>query len=565
MPPAGRLGDQSQVSADGHACPACPHPCVGPAIAGSPNVLVNAAPALRVGDTGVHAACCGPNMWTATEGAPTVFINGMAAHRLGDADGHCGGSGKLIQGSPDVIIGNSGGGGGGVGGPPSASKSMVLPGGVAVAALNPNGIAGAISNFSHGFRAGLASLLSSVTELAALYGLGKLVGLLDKLVDGLGTALKYFVWAVGKYLPGLKDLLRNLKAYTKTLFNYLLNFWDSMPANGACPAPQPTTAPLPVDDLVFSEEGEKLWEASSGSAGDVSLVAQRLLEAYRPVFVEAPEDIPAVAMEDLLPHATLVPPPKAGPTNPRTLHDYYTAVTTGYSDNPRADGDAHLDISDAAARGRVSYPQRTYYGRATTYSEEGSYSFPNRLRLEYFALRAGSYFANPYGYMDDDLWEHEGDGEGCAVILERKSKDDPWLLAGVQFSGSHYTQDCAKASGAKPGRAEATSGYKVPMETYAGRPVIYVAVGSHAMSGQAGKRRVPGLPAVDRYPDHTSASRVASYSLQTAASEEVHRAIFTKQIHWGKDGLWFTKVYGGKEYIPVATAVSEETADAFFA
>ena len=105
MPPQGRLGDKSQVPADAHGCPACPHPCTGPAIIGSPNVFVNNMPALRVGDTGVHAACCGPNMWTAAMGSATVFINNMQAHRLNDMDTHCGGVGKMIEGSPDVITG----------------------------------------------------------------------------------------------------------------------------------------------------------------------------------------------------------------------------------------------------------------------------------------------------------------------------------------------------------------------------------------------------------------------------------------------------------------------------
>ncbi len=105
MPPQGRLGDKSNVPADAHGCPACPHPCVGPAIQGSPNVNVNGRPALRVNDIGVHAACCGPNMWTAAAGSGTVNINGLAAHRQGDQDTHCGGSGQLIEGSSDVIVG----------------------------------------------------------------------------------------------------------------------------------------------------------------------------------------------------------------------------------------------------------------------------------------------------------------------------------------------------------------------------------------------------------------------------------------------------------------------------
>ena len=105
MPPAGRLSDKAQSPADAHACPACPHPTIGPAIMGSPNVLINGLPALRVTDKGVHAACCGANMWTAALGSTTVFINGLSAHRMGDMTTHCGGVGKLIQGSPDVFFG----------------------------------------------------------------------------------------------------------------------------------------------------------------------------------------------------------------------------------------------------------------------------------------------------------------------------------------------------------------------------------------------------------------------------------------------------------------------------
>ena len=105
MPPQGRLADNSNVGAYGHGCPACPHNCTGPAIMGSPNVKVNGLPALRVNDMGIHAACCGPNMWVAAAGSGTVFINGLAAHRKDDADTHCGGNGKLIVGSPDVITG----------------------------------------------------------------------------------------------------------------------------------------------------------------------------------------------------------------------------------------------------------------------------------------------------------------------------------------------------------------------------------------------------------------------------------------------------------------------------
>ena len=105
MPEAGRLGDLSEVKSDAHGCPGCPHPGVGPAIIGSPDVFINNMPALRVTDTGMHAACCGPNTWVAQKGSATVSINNLDAHRKGDADTHCGGNGELITGSSDVLIG----------------------------------------------------------------------------------------------------------------------------------------------------------------------------------------------------------------------------------------------------------------------------------------------------------------------------------------------------------------------------------------------------------------------------------------------------------------------------
>ena len=107
MPPAARLGDKSLAPVDAHGCPACPHPAaVGPLIQGSNDVLINGMPAGRIGDKGIHAICCGSNMFEATKGSGTVLINGKGAHRMGDDDKHCGGPGMMIEGSPNVIIGD---------------------------------------------------------------------------------------------------------------------------------------------------------------------------------------------------------------------------------------------------------------------------------------------------------------------------------------------------------------------------------------------------------------------------------------------------------------------------
>ena len=107
MAGAARVGDNSQTEHDAHGCPGCPHPAVGPAIIGSPDVFINSKPAIRqIADvSGTHAACCGPNMWWTDAGSTTVLINGKKAVRKGDATQHCGGAGKMIEGSPDVIVG----------------------------------------------------------------------------------------------------------------------------------------------------------------------------------------------------------------------------------------------------------------------------------------------------------------------------------------------------------------------------------------------------------------------------------------------------------------------------
>jgi uncharacterized Zn-binding protein involved in type VI secretion len=123
MPGQGRLGDKANVPLDAHGCPACPHPAIGPAIQGSPDVNVNRRPALRVDDPGIHAACCGTNTWVATQGSLTVFINGRGAHRMGDQNRHCGGLGQLIEGSPNVVVGESGGGAGGAAGSHVGARS----------------------------------------------------------------------------------------------------------------------------------------------------------------------------------------------------------------------------------------------------------------------------------------------------------------------------------------------------------------------------------------------------------------------------------------------------------
>ena len=105
MPGAARLGDNAQVNSDAHGCPACPHPGTGPIVTGSADVFTNGKPQARSNqDLGIHAACCGPNNFQITKGSPSVYVNGKPAARLQDQTTHCGGTGKIIAGSSDVLM-----------------------------------------------------------------------------------------------------------------------------------------------------------------------------------------------------------------------------------------------------------------------------------------------------------------------------------------------------------------------------------------------------------------------------------------------------------------------------
>src|ERR1041384_4204705 len=108
MAGACRLGDKSKAPLDVHGCPACPHPDVqGPAVSASGDVMINGAPALRVGDVGIHTACCTTNTWQITGGSGQVFVNGKQLVRQGDPTKHCGGVGKMMEASGNVLDGSA--------------------------------------------------------------------------------------------------------------------------------------------------------------------------------------------------------------------------------------------------------------------------------------------------------------------------------------------------------------------------------------------------------------------------------------------------------------------------
>ena len=97
MPAVTRVGLDSHV---GQARPT-PNPFHQTSYSsGSPNVNVNGAAAVRIGDS---TSCGDP----ATGGSGTVFVNGIGVHRQGDGTGGHGSwvSNVSASGSPNVIAG----------------------------------------------------------------------------------------------------------------------------------------------------------------------------------------------------------------------------------------------------------------------------------------------------------------------------------------------------------------------------------------------------------------------------------------------------------------------------
>lgn len=75
-----------------------------PADQGSPDVITNGAPTVRVSDH-YPTHCCGPDCHdgNASAGSPTVIVNGLSIHRIGDAIS-CGD--VSANGSPNVFAGD---------------------------------------------------------------------------------------------------------------------------------------------------------------------------------------------------------------------------------------------------------------------------------------------------------------------------------------------------------------------------------------------------------------------------------------------------------------------------
>lgn len=96
MPQAGRVGDMAKSPGDSSG-----HAVEGGA---SPDVLINGRAALRVAGPAKEGGDA--ITWRPSRGSTGVFINGEPAFRSGDETLHVGGKGKLVEGSPDVLLGD---------------------------------------------------------------------------------------------------------------------------------------------------------------------------------------------------------------------------------------------------------------------------------------------------------------------------------------------------------------------------------------------------------------------------------------------------------------------------
>jgi uncharacterized Zn-binding protein involved in type VI secretion len=94
---AARLGDDST----------CKSHAVGPIIDASNNVLINQLPAARQQDNGQHRTGEREGFFIA-EGAPCVLVNGRRMARQLDRVANAHGVGRVISGSPNVLVGDHG-------------------------------------------------------------------------------------------------------------------------------------------------------------------------------------------------------------------------------------------------------------------------------------------------------------------------------------------------------------------------------------------------------------------------------------------------------------------------
>lgn len=569
----------------------------GRSSAGSANVLINGRPAARVRDGAVKIAGDGPRTWRARSGAQHVLVNRAPLHRVGD--GVLGGqrAGVTAAGSADVLVGG-------------AEDGFEM---TAIRAWLLRALPEAIEDFGQGTRYGVASVLGTLSVPVAIGALTRFGRVLDWVSEKLHLpqiwtsvfeVIGKAVWLALLLVPDFQVFAR---WYFRNLWDRLLGGW-SVASKTSCPKEAAVVLPFldkeetiqaTIEDLLVDEQR---WSEIPNEC-DVSLGVAWLIDLHRPIWVEWADDLPPVSLDELLKHAHLEPYGEGSLSkpNPTTLAEYLenfqpevggTRESLLYEpdsdlsvkeqkkegDREKEEGDCYSkDDHEAAIQSSVGYVppldkdtakkerfatlaidedyargltkaggEPTYYGRAIK-------KHSNMIWLEYFGLRAGSFLPGPV--LDQDVFEHDGDGEGVFVVLRRGGPNNPWLLSGTRFSGEHCKSKCCDAKpaplSADDAGAKTYTDRTLSIETDKGRPVVYVAHGSHATSPTA-ERRNAGKLSIDHYPTRGAPESVtrSSYVLLSAKDDDVRQGLFTMKVMWGKWHLIGASNYDGKDPIP---------------
>lgn len=562
MPAAGRLGDRSRVPADNHGCPGCAHPAVGPAVSGSPNVNINGRAALRVGDKGVHAACCGPNTWEAVTGSSGVFINGKPAHRLRDMDQHCGGMGQMIEGSPNVFVGERLGAARSertgtvrarlIGAGSASMGSTLIQGATSFSSLSvptllPGGLKALVSAgaaFRFGLRAGLSNFLGTLIGASLPWLLTK--GLPQLVYSTLGKVMGPLATRITDGLLGaLTIAFQTIKVKGQTLGQWAEYFFTNVFDNlfdgpgrlgvGHCPVKQ-NESRLPLvglQELLGDSAAQRLRALHRGDEKpegqfDVTSLASPVLHRFSPIEYQYADDVLPISLPTLMNHAVLFE--RGGSVRQRGLgHVAYAEVLGDRPEPPEGQRDLvpfQLDIDDDFLwpSPPLDVAEATVYGRAIWDSKQ-----PGQLNLEYVHLRSASWLPTKHLYGPP---YHEGDGEAAQIIVKYVNDLDAYRLDGVVIHGHGGETVC-------------DNGGEVLSED--GRPVLFIAHGSHAVAPEPGRRAAKVL--TDWHPPKKEGDGVLRLVPQLIASDEagVRRAVFTRRVILGAQ---LTESHPGHDEIP---------------
>ena len=468
MPPQARVGDHSSAPADTHGCPACPHPVMGPSISGSRNVLTNGLPSVRVGDHGVHSACCGPNIWNAKTGSRSVLINGRLAHRLGDAVNHCGGLGKTVQGSPNVLVGTLSN---------AIAQAKFTPSirrtnsdtKIATVFREMSDWAELAVDYQHISSRAPVTIQYEVSScykklfdlgLAIAKGVQALVkhgpfGVADSLGYLLPSLLPFFdrfPW-IQKVIHRLRIVRRviqiarhipiveyHLKLIKRALIMIFARPFITVNEAESCPV-KVDVASVNLD--INSSNNLNLNDLKpanyDGEVFDVTSYAADLLERFRPEVHQYAADVPPVDFRWLLTKSTVATVDNNGNQTLTDLHQHTPDDAASWFSSlfklpPDLDAPkiSHIIIDEEIPKSE--FPTK---GSVYAWAIYRNTKKPLEIELNYKFIRTTSRFLGLDGF--EDIPEHQGDGEIVKVIVKQRSESDnehSWHLCGIQF-GRH--------------------------------------------------------------------------------------------------------------------------------